>query len=198
MASTRFGAAHIGPVEHTLLVATVVVWAVLEIRQGRNHRAGATNADHGSRGLIRITSLVGVGAGLLLARIFPGGAIRPYGTISWVGLGMLWCGIALRLWSFHTLGRYFTFTVQTSADQPVITGGPYRVVRHPSYAAVLVAYFGVSLLVGNWWFLLGGMTGMTVGVLNRIRVEDRALSADLGAAYQSYAATHKRLIPFIW
>jgi protein-S-isoprenylcysteine O-methyltransferase Ste14 len=110
----------------------------------------------------------------------------------------MWCGVALRLWSFHTLGRYFTFTVQTSTDQPVITAGPYRVIRHPSYAAILVAYFGVALLVGNWWFLLGSMAGLTIGVLNRIRVEDRALAADLGPAYQSYAVTHKRLVPFIW
>jgi protein-S-isoprenylcysteine O-methyltransferase Ste14 len=61
-----------------------------------------------------------------------------------------------------------------------------------------VAYLGAGLIVGNWRFVLGGMTGLTIGVLNRIRVEDRALAADLGPAYQSYAATHKRLVPFVW
>jgi protein-S-isoprenylcysteine O-methyltransferase Ste14 len=187
-----------GPVEHTVLVATALIWAVMEIRQSRNKRPDATNADRGSREFIRIATLVGVGAGFLLSRVLPDGVIRPYGVISWLGLAVLWCGVTLRLWSFHTLGRYFTFTVQTSADQPVITAGPYRVIRHPSYAAIILAYFGVALLVGNWWFLLGSMAGLTSGVLNRIRVEDRALATDLGRTYQSYAATHKRLIPFIW
>jgi protein-S-isoprenylcysteine O-methyltransferase Ste14 len=187
-----------GPVEHTLLIATVLIWAVMEIRQSRTNRPGATHADRGSRGLLRISYIVGVGGGLLLSRVLDNGAIRPYAEISWLGLGVLWCGVGLRLYSFHTLGRYFTFTVQTSDDQPVITSGPYRVIRHPSYAAVLMAYLGIGLIVGNWWFLLGGMTGMTIGVLNRIRVEDRALIEALGPAYQSYATTHKRLIPFIW
>jgi hypothetical protein len=78
MASTRFGSTHIGPVEHTLLVATAVIWAVLEIRQSRNNRAGATHADHGSREVIRIATLVGVLVGLGLSRVLPDGAVRPY------------------------------------------------------------------------------------------------------------------------
>jgi protein-S-isoprenylcysteine O-methyltransferase Ste14 len=187
-----------GPVEHTLFAATVIAWALLEIRQSRNNRPDATHADHGSRGLIRIGYLVGIVGGLLLSHVFADGAIRPYAAISWIGLAVLCSGIGLRLWSFHTLGRYFTFTVQTSADQPVIADGPYRLIRHPSYAAILIAFLGVGLVVGNWWFLFGGLTGTAVGVLNRIRVEERALARELGAAYRCYAATHKRLIPFVW
>jgi isoprenylcysteine carboxyl methyltransferase (ICMT) family protein YpbQ len=41
--------------------------------------------------------------------------------------------VALRGWSFAALGQYFTFTVMVSSDQPVVTAGPYRVLRHPSY-----------------------------------------------------------------
>ena len=111
---------------------------------------------------------------------------------------LFWTGIALRLWSFHTLGRYFTFTVQTSRDQPVIVAGPYRLIRHPSYAGLLLVLTAVGLFIGNWWSLMW-LTGIiAAGLVFRIRVEERALSRNLGDRYRRYAETHKRLVPFIW
>jgi protein-S-isoprenylcysteine O-methyltransferase Ste14 len=56
------------------------------------------------------------------------------------------------------LGHYFTFTVMTSANQPVITTGPYRVLRHPSYAGILLVLAGIGLSYGNWHH--GGRDGM--------------------------------------
>ena len=115
-----------------------------------------------------------------------------------VGMGILVAGVALRVWSFYSLGRYFTFTVQTSGDQPVITGGPYRVIRHPSYAGLLLAVTGVGLLIGNWLSVISLTVAMACGLVFRIRVEERALLVNLGDDYRDYAATHKRLVPFIW
>jgi Isoprenylcysteine carboxyl methyltransferase (ICMT) family len=54
-----------------------------------------------------------------------------------------------RVWSRFSLGRYFTYTVQTSSDQPVITNGPYRFVRHPSYTGVLLMVLGAGLAWSN-------------------------------------------------
>ena len=143
---------------------------------------------------IAVGAVVAMGA----ARLTPGAIIRPRVITAWIGLGIFWCGIALRLWSFRTLGRYFTFTVQTSADQPVISHGPYRMVRHPSYTGLLLVVLGVGLLVGNWWWLLSMTVAVTGGLVFRIRVEERALMRTLGDEYRNYAANHKRLVPFIW
>jgi protein-S-isoprenylcysteine O-methyltransferase Ste14 len=106
--------------------------------------------------------------------------IRPAAVAGWVGLGLLWCGISLRFWSFRTLGQYFTFVVQTSADQPVITEGPYRTIRHPSYAGLLPVVMGVGLLIGNWWSLVALTVATTCGLVFRIGVEERALLHHLG------------------
>ena len=117
----------------------------------------------------------------------------------WIGLGLLWCGIGLRFWSFRTLGRYFTVVVQTSSEQPVISDGPYGVIRHPSYAGLLLAVIGVGLCIGNWWSLICVTVAMTAALVFRIHVEEQALLRDLGEDYRRYAATHKkRLIPFLW
>jgi len=96
------------------------------------------------------------------------------------------------------LGRYFTFTVQTSSDQPVISDGPYRLIRHPSYAALLLIVMAVGLLMGNWLSLVCLTAAVAGGFVFRIRVEERALMHNLGDGYRDYATTHKRLVPFIW
>jgi protein-S-isoprenylcysteine O-methyltransferase Ste14 len=177
-------------------VGTAVIWLVLEVSQSVKRRPEGVNADQGSRFVLRFASIVGVGLAIVFSR--GAGAIRPTAVADWVGLCLLWSGIAVRLWSFRTLGRYFTFTVQTSSDQPVITAGPYRVVRHPSYAGMLLAVMGLGLLIANWWSFISLTAAVACGLVFRIRVEERALLRDLGDDYRSYASTRKRLVPFLW
>lgn len=184
------------PVARDLIIATGLVWLVLELRQSTNTRPEAVRADKGSRPVIRVATLVGVVGAVLAVRGVPGADIPSVGA--WAGLALLWCGIGLRLWSFQTLGRYFTFTVQTSRDQPVIDAGPYRVIRHPSYAGILLAVLGLGFYFGNWLSLVVLVTAITFGIVYRIRVEERALVSELGDPYRAYAATHKRLVPYVW
>lgn len=181
-----------------VLLATVVGWVLAEVRQGSNHRPEATVADQGSRPVLRIAMIVGAVAAIAVNRAVPGADMADRVLAATAGLVVLWAGIALRLWSFHTLGRYFTFTVQTSDDQPVITSGPYRWIRHPSYAGALLAVVGIGLFFGNWLALVVLVVAATVGLVNRIRIEERALVAAMGPRYLDYAATRRRLIPYLW
>jgi protein-S-isoprenylcysteine O-methyltransferase Ste14 len=184
------------PAARLLLVVSAVVWLLVELRESTNHRPEATTSDRGSRMYIRVASAVGVVGAVVLTRNVSSGRISP--DAAWAGLVAFWCGIALRFWSFRALGRYFTFKVQTSVDQPVITSGPYRFVRHPSYAAVLLMVMGVGLFLGSWWSFAWLTASVLCGFLFRIRVEERALLLQLGDPYVTYAADHKRLVPFIW
>jgi protein-S-isoprenylcysteine O-methyltransferase Ste14 len=190
--------AAIPPLEHGLLVVTAVIWLLLEVRQSANRRPEGIKADRGGGFAVRFSVLVGAGLAILASRSVPGTTIGPNTVTAWIGLCILWCGIAVRLWSFQTLGRYFTFTVQTSSDQPVITSGPYRIIRHPGYAGALVAAIGIGLVIGNWLALLVLTVAVACGLVLRIRVEERALLRELGSNYQNYADTHKRLVPYIW
>jgi protein-S-isoprenylcysteine O-methyltransferase Ste14 len=72
------------------------------------------------------------------------------------------------------------------------------VLRDPGYSALLLILVGVSLLYGTWIGLAAMLIVPTAGLVVRIRVEERALETDLGQAYRSYAASRKRLIPYIW
>ena len=181
-----------------LVFGTVVIWLVLEVRQSTNRRPEGITAPHGGTPVLRLAAIAGAGGAIAAERLVPGAAIPHADVAAWGGLVLLWCGIALRFWSFRTLGRYFTFTVQTSRDQPVITAGPYRVIRHPSYAGVLLAVMGLGFIIANWCSLVVLTVAVACGLVYRIRVEERALVEGLGDDYRTYAATHKRLVPFIW
>lgn len=56
----------------------------------------------------------------------------------------------LRVWCFKTLGPLFRFDVGIQPNHKLVTGGPYGVVRHPSYIACLVSHIaGLFLLVSS-------------------------------------------------
>jgi protein-S-isoprenylcysteine O-methyltransferase Ste14 len=184
-------------VGRALLLATGLVWIALELNQGRARRPEAVKADRGSRVVVQVAVAIGYLVAVRVARAVPATAIHSDAVV-WAGLGVLWCGIALRLWSFRVLGRYFTFTVQTSGDQPVITAGPYQVIRHPGYAGLLLAFVGMSLFTANWLSVIVLTAAVVAGLAYRIRVEEGALLRDLGEGYRTYAVGRKRLVPFVW
>lgn len=181
-----------------LLFVSVVVWLLMEVRQAMTRRPGAVTADRGSLRALRAAYIAGVLVAVTATRVLPAAAIRPPELAWWLGLVFVWSGIALRLWSFQTLGRYFTFTVQTSQDQPVISGGPYRVLRHPGYTGLLLAITGLGFFTGNWASAVVLAAIVTAGLVYRIRVEEGALLQTLGDRYRDYAASRKRLVPLIW
>lgn len=185
------------PVAATLLVATLIVWGLIELRQGLQRRAEARNSDDGSLTVVRLAAIGGALLAATATRVHF--AAFPYSPVVMViSLLVIWSGIALRVWSFRTLGHYFTFVVMTSADQPVITNGPYRFLRHPSYLGIMLILTGISLTYGNWLSVAAIVLFSLIGFLNRIRVEEAALAATLGARYTTYASGRKRLIPYLW
>jgi protein-S-isoprenylcysteine O-methyltransferase Ste14 len=185
------------PLTTVVLVVSLVIWVGFELRQSATQRAEAKRFDRGSFLVLRVLYPVGVILAVVLATHHVL-RIHPHALATWLGLSLLWCGVTLRLWSFRTLGRYFTFTVQTSDDQPVISTGPYRAVRHPGYAGLLLAIVGLGFLFDSWASLVVLVVVLSGPLVYRIHVEELALARDLGGRYQAYATGRKRLIPYVW
>jgi protein-S-isoprenylcysteine O-methyltransferase Ste14 len=182
-----------------LLLIAVLCWAMIEVSHLGNSRQGATRVGGAGRRLAAWPFLTAASAVLYLApRVVPAAAIRPAAAAFAVGFVILLAGLVLRGWSIKTLGTYFTGSVAVSSDQAVVTAGPYRVLRHPSYTGLLLIMTGVGLASANW----AGAAGMVVltlaGLLWRIHAEERALLTTLGDSYRAYAAQHKRLVPLVW
>jgi len=126
-----------------------------------------------------------------------GGAINSR-ALQIAGLSIMAFGILVRSAAIRQLGRLHTPNVALRRDHELKDGGIYRYVRHPSYLGALIALFGFSLALGNWWSVAAIATVAPCIYLFRIREEEAALSAGLGAAYRDYCARTKRLIPWIY
>ena len=103
-------------------------------------------------------------------------------------IGML-LGAGLRWASFWALGQYFTFTVDVSSDQQVVTRGPYRVFRHPGYTGGLLAMVGIGVVYANWLGLAGFAVPCLVIIVWRIRIEEAALLRTAGEGYRTTPRT---------
>ena len=92
-----------------------------------------------------------------------------------LGLAIFGFAKALKMWAISTLGIRWTFRVLVLPGAPLVSRGPYALLRHPNYVAVIGEIVGFALLV---WAPLTGVTSLVgFGALlyRRIRVEDRAL-----------------------
>jgi protein-S-isoprenylcysteine O-methyltransferase Ste14 len=132
------------------------------------------------------------------SQIAPRASIGNGGAVFAVGMVLLVAGLVLRWTAFWALGRYFTFTVDVSSDQQVVTVGPYSVLRHPGYAGGLLAMIGIGVVYANWVGLAGFAVPCLIIIIWRIHIEEAALLGTAGDPYRSYAAHHKRLLPLIW
>lgn len=179
-----------------VFIVSVCAFAAAELVQTFQRR-GATRVDARAESLFRLL-FFGAIMMLPLGRAVAPGADFGGVIVFAIGAVIAWAGALLRWWSFATLGRYFTVVVSTSADQPVIDRGPYRVLRHPSYTGLLLIFVGVGVMVGNAVSAIGAVALILIGLLHRIRIEERALTATLGDRYREYAAGRARLIPHVW
>ena len=107
-------------------------------------------------------------------------------------------GITLRIWAILTLDRFFTFVVGVAPDHQVVQHGPYRLLRHPGYAGVLLALVGIGIALANWLSLLVLLVVPPLALGVRITVEEATLERTLGAEYLAYAGRTSRLIPGVW
>jgi protein-S-isoprenylcysteine O-methyltransferase len=107
-------------------------------------------------------------------------------------------GLVLRWWAIITLGRFFTVDVTIQKDHELVDRGPFRLVRHPSYTGVLLAFVGFALSLRNWAALVVILVPIFVAFVRRMNVEEEALSQALGSPYTEYMVRTKRLVPGIY
>ncbi len=167
----------------------------LRLRSASNGR----KRDRGSRAILVIGYWLAIFLAFVAAVAVPSATIsRQRSLVFCVGAGLLLGGLLLRQYAIVTvtLGRLHTLNVTTRTGQPVIETGPYRWIRHPSYAGAMLTAAGILLCSTNW-LSLACYVLVVGGYGYRIRVEERALERDVGEAYHEYMGRTKRLIPYL-
>jgi serine/threonine protein phosphatase PrpC/protein-S-isoprenylcysteine O-methyltransferase Ste14 len=93
--------------------------------------------------------------------------------------------------------RWAGRTVETWSEQPVISTGPYAIVRHPMYAGFIVFYIATPAALGSWWGVLPALAFFPILVF-RIRNEEEVLIRELKGYEEYRRKVPFRLVPFVW
>ena len=118
--------------------------------------------------------------------------------ITFLGFLMIIVGILFRSWSVRALGKYFTATVQIQDQHQLVVKGPYHIVRHPSYLGAFLAIIAGGVILHSLLGLIVAVIAMLIAYFVRIRIEERELSKQFGAAYLTYQKETKMFIPYVW
>jgi protein-S-isoprenylcysteine O-methyltransferase Ste14 len=159
--------------------------------------------ERGAREWDKVLSALLVG--LWVAALFAAGLDERFhwspplsGALHHAAVMLLVAGDLLLLWAM-AVNRFFSkmVRIQRERGHRVVSGGPYRYVRHPGYVGWFLMSAAIPLILGSLWALVP--VGLAVaGMVVRTALEDRMLRADL-EGYEAYAQRVRyRLLPGIW
>ncbi|MFF8652174.1 isoprenylcysteine carboxyl methyltransferase family protein [Streptomyces griseoluteus] len=166
---------------YALLVAAVAVERVGELVVARRNERWSRARRAIVRGDGHYPAMVALHVGLLVGcplEVGLGG--RPFvPALGWPMLAVLVGAQALRWWCIRTLGPRWNTRVIVVPGLPLVARGPYRLLRHPNYVAVVAE--GVALpLVHTAWVTAVAFTVLNAAVLTvRVRCENQALAASV-------------------
>ncbi|MEV4558553.1 isoprenylcysteine carboxyl methyltransferase family protein [Kitasatospora sp. NPDC049285] len=113
-------------------------------------------------------------AGCLLETWWAGRPFLP--VLGWPMLVLTVLAQGLRWWCIRTLGPRWNTRVIVVPGLPLVSGGPYRWLRHPNYLAVVVEGFALPLVHTAWVTALAFTLLNAALLVTRLRCEERALT----------------------
>jgi protein-S-isoprenylcysteine O-methyltransferase Ste14 len=182
-------------------VVSIYYWFALEMGllvRDLIRRRARLGQDRGTRAIVALSLGGAIFVGLMLRRWLPALDTPVPEVFAVAGLVVIWVGLAVRVWAVLTLGRSFSTFVQVDTGQAVISNGPYRWVRHPSYTGLLLIALGFGLGARNWLSIVVCVVVPLLGLVPRIAVEESELIQALGARYRDYQKGTDRLVPKLW
>jgi protein-S-isoprenylcysteine O-methyltransferase Ste14 len=173
-----------------LWVAWLIYWMVSARNTKPNERV-ESRASRLSYSLPLIAGVVLMNGPIspTAVRVLPASLV-PY------ALGLLLCalGLAFTVWARVHLGTNWSDAVTHKQDHELVRSGPYARVRHPIYTGLLLAFLSVAIARGDVKSFVG-CTLMTLGILLKLRIEERLMAETFGDAYAEYRARVPALIP---
>jgi len=112
-----------------------------------------------------------------------------------LGIILTFFGYFIFLWSVFARGRYAT-SWEMPENHELVTWGPYRYVRHPSYLAYFLMFFGLFLMLLNLLALLPLIA--IPGYIKIVEYEEKLLIKRFGEKYIEYKRKTGKFIPKIF
>jgi len=179
---------------HLYLLAAIGVCALIYQPAFQTFDKG-TDRDRGTARQILWTIQITQTAGHLEAVFYWSPACFDWTVITSVGLAIATLGLAIRTWAVLHLGSAFTWHIDPEQAQELITTGPFRMVRHPSYTGAFCLYAGSLLLLQAYFSLALAVVAMPIAFRRRIRLEEQALEETFQDQYRAYCQRVGAVIP---
>jgi protein-S-isoprenylcysteine O-methyltransferase Ste14 len=170
-----------------------------QVKQRR--RGGGAPRDRADRGsLIVLYTGIAVGYSTAFTLSFAKVGRLPGDQPLWlfVGAALIVVGLLIRRRAMRTLDELFTFEVEIQGDHRLVETGLYRRIRHPGYLGQLLVFLGPAVALANALGVVAMLVATLVAFGWRIRVEEAALAARFGDAYEAYRRRTSRLVPGIY
>lgn len=116
------------------------------------------------------------------------------GELRWAGVVVAMLGHAGIFWMMRHLGTNLTSSVRIRSNHTLVTGGPYRWIRHPLYSFGLLAFGGIALTTASWAVLVPFIGAYALLVI-RTRTEEANLVDRFGDEYRRYMRRTGRFTP---
>ena len=163
---------------YVLLIAAVGVERIAELIVSQRNLAWSRARGGVEFGAGHYPAMVGLHTALLAGCLLEAALLhRPFlPALGWPMLAVVLAAQGLRWWCITTLGHQWNTRVVVIPEASRVTGGPYQLMPHPNYVAVVLEGFALPLVHSAW------ITALTFTALNaallttRNRVENEALA----------------------
>jgi protein-S-isoprenylcysteine O-methyltransferase Ste14 len=127
----------------------------------------------------------------------PSGRLLPATrSVFFIGVALVAAGLAFSVWARVYLGRNWSGVVTLKEGHELIRSGPYRLVRHPIYSGLLLAFVGSAVVRGEWRGVVAVVIAFAA-LWRKLKLEERWLSEAFGGQYSAYRNEVAALIPFV-
>lgn len=110
------------------------------------------------------------------------------------GVLVAWLGAALAVWAKLTLGRWFSASFGVKPEHELVTTGPYAIVRHPMYTALVLLGIGLGVAFDSVLTVAMALLFLVPFLLHTY-IEEQIFVQHFGDAWRDYAARVPRLVP---
>jgi methyltransferase len=166
-------------VAFTVLVTLVALERVAELVVSRRNARWSMERGGVETGQGHYPVMVVLHTGLLAAMLAEAYLRRPEvpSALAWSMLAVVVAAQALRWWCIRTLGPRWNTRVIVVPGLPPVRSGPYALMRHPNYVAVVVEGIALPLVHACWWTALAFTLANIPLLAVRLRCEERALAS---------------------
>jgi protein-S-isoprenylcysteine O-methyltransferase len=114
-----------------------------------------------------------------------------------LGFALSLYALVILAWVPRVLGRFLVPHAVVFPDHALVTSGPFRFVRHPSFSGALALWLSTGLGTLNWLLIVLWLP-LVVAKTIQARAEEELLHGKFGSTYEAYVRQTGRFVPKLW